>query len=101
MTKAQPSKSDQIRKLLYLPNAEIVRRTGFSHGLVATVRGRTDESGKPKRRPCDANYDALVMERYPTDPALRLRLCQATKRWRERNAEKVRAAGRARKARAS
>jgi hypothetical protein len=73
VTKAQPSKSDQIRKLLHLPNAVIAERTGFNLGTISWVRNHTSVSGNPIVRPHDRNRDAKKVARHHNDPEYRER----------------------------
>ena len=65
----QLSKADQIRKLLHLPNAVIVERTGYKYDYVRWVRQHTSPSGNPINLPIDRVRDMKCkVERYRTDP---------------------------------
>jgi hypothetical protein len=82
----QLSKADQIRKLLHLSNAEIVRLTGFSYAYVHRVRQHTSPSGNPMQLPCDVARDRKYkVERYRNDPEFRERKKRIVRAYRERN----------------
>ncbi len=99
------TKSDTVRKLLHLPNAEIVERTGFHDAFIRAVRQRTDANGKRKRSSADTRYhDANAhsirsyqnnyrRHRYREDPEYRARTMERNRKnsracyWRKKEAE--------------
>ncbi len=82
------TKSEQIRKLLHLTNAEISRRTGFLQDYVRAVRQRTTANGEPatsraertyrlanpeQQRAYKQRYNEKRRARYYSDPEYRER----------------------------
>jgi hypothetical protein len=88
----QLSKSDRIRKLLHISNAEIAKRIGCCEAYVRAVRQRTSLSGNPINSNAVLTYAPThykrKRERYASDPEFRERTLAATARnYRKRRAE--------------